>query len=237
MTEHEIVKDCLISTPLIIKETNNPVVTRLINSMLSYDVGIEIECNQESSYDIELFKNIPNIMEVGSSKEEQRFRIPSGVNGAICLYEITEILKINCTEAFNAGIHYHIDFTDCYHLLTQKVIDDNSEWMLKELDTWGYKGTYNPRSCGQNSRKNWVNFQSCFKTMEIRIGEMSFDYSLIMTRIIHLNEIARRLKKIMISGYNSVNLNFLESQENQPETIVEPENPEEIILNRTVKRY
>ena len=78
-------------------------------------------------------------------------------------------------------------------------INNNSDYILTELDKWKYKGTYNPRKCVFSSSRNWVRFKDTLKTMEIRIGEMTFDYELLFERIRHCNEIVKTLKdKLLI---------------------------------------
>lgn len=233
MRELEIIKKGIIADPFFITKMNNPIVIEIIDNLIPYSVGIEVECNQGSDWKIEYFKSIPNIMHVQCDPTEQRFRIPSGVDGINCLKEISNNLIEYSELNLGSGIHYHIDMTDCFKLLTPEIVTDNKEWMLKELDTWDYKGTYNTRDCRINNRC-WVNFQSGFKTAEIRIGEMTFDYSLLMKRIIHCNEIIKKLKSIMISDYNGLNLEFSKNQENQIKEVV---NPDEIVNNRIIKRY
>lgn len=244
MEIYEELKESIIQTPDLITELKDPLILKLIDNILPYSVGMEIECDQLDNYNKVEFENIPDIMEVRPDSEEQRFRIPSGKKGIVCLFKLSEVLKQNCLINPLSGIHYQIDMTDCYHLLTQEAINENNDWILEELDTWDYKGSYNRRECAfkHNSYSVWVAFQDQFKTAEIRIGEMTFEYDLMMKRIIHCSEIIKKLKSILISRYNHVNLNLPEVQEDIPEIPepIEPENSEEaegVIRNRTIRRY
>ena len=86
------------------------------NSYLPYSTGVEIECTSKDNISLSAarlgFNNIPNIIEVDIDYREQRFRIPKGISGAICLYEICEKLKLMCMLNMGSGIHYHIDCRD-----------------------------------------------------------------------------------------------------------------------------
>lgn len=190
----ELVKGCVYNTPLTLLAIKDEELISKVNNYLPYSTGFEIECDMAVGYNEQAFLDIPNILEVGNSSSEQRYRIPSGANGLTCLYLICEQLKINSLLNEGSGIHYHIDMTDCFHLLTKEFIAENAEWILAELDTWEYKGTYNYRKCEFNTAAHWIRFQSNFKTAEIRIGEMSFDYNILVKRIIHTNQIIKRLK-------------------------------------------
>lgn len=68
----------------------NPRLLEYINDYLPYSVGIEIECNSEFSDDdiYEVFSKIPDIMDISGGDYEVRFRIPNGLKGLICLYNI-----------------------------------------------------------------------------------------------------------------------------------------------------
>lgn len=199
--------DYLIKNTPNVLETHSKDVIRVGNYYLPYSTGIEIECEQSAKFNVEEFINIPNIMDVNIDKFEQRFRIPPGIKGLVCLYQISNTLSKNSLLNLDSGNHYHIDFTDSYELLSEEGINDNEEWILRELDSWEYKGTYNRRACKFNTNHNWVRFQEGFKTMEIRIGEMTFDYGLLFKRITHANHIARKLKnKIDIAFKDSYNL-------------------------------
>lgn len=236
MQIYESLKESIIETPSLITELDDPILLKIIDNLIPYDIGIEIECGRQNHYDIEKFKSISHIIEVRSSNGEERFRIPSGINSILCLKNISDILKEQCELNSGSGIHFHIDMTECYHLLTRKIINDNKEWMLKELDTWKYSGTYNRRDCKFKNESCfiWVAFQNRFKTAEIRIGEMTFEYNLLMKRIIHCCEIIKKLKFTMISEVNSLNLNLQKVQEDEQ---LSEENPQEIISKRTIKRY
>ncbi len=194
MRKSELVKECVFHTPLVLLTTKDEEIIEEANKFLPFSTGFEIECNQLPNFDSSSFKIIPNILDVGIDSSEQRFRIPNGVNGLICLYNICEQLKLNSELNPKSGIHYHIDMTAWYDIVTQSFINSNAEWILKELDSWKYDGTFNSRTCQFNTNHNWVRFQESFKTAEIRIGEMTFDYELLVKRIVHANSIIKRLK-------------------------------------------
>lgn len=204
MEENISILDILRTVPKVLDDTN-PDAIKVGEYCLPYSVGIEFECPKGDKFNIEEFKAIPNIMSVNVDNSEQRYRIPSGLTGLKCLYDLSETLILNSLLNPESGIHYHIDFTDTYSKLTDANIGKNTNWILEELDAWNYKGTYNTRDVCFRGGHKWIRFQSGFKTMECRIGEMTFDYSLLFKRITHLSDIARRLKNIVEHEYLQAN--------------------------------
>lgn len=190
------INDIILSTPLALESSNDVDILGLY--YLPYSTGFEVECDVKSGCNKTAFTSIPNIMEADINNYEQRFRIPNGLDGLKCLYRISLALKQEAEFNPLSGIHYHVDCTDVYHLFTKEFINEHSKWILEELDTWNYKGTYNPRSCEFSSNRNWTRFKSSTQTMEFRIGEMTFDYELLVKRIIHCNKIVRTLKNDLI---------------------------------------
>lgn len=205
--------DFIIKTFPKALDTTDSDVIRVGNYYLPYSTGFEIECDRDKeNFNEELFISIPNLMEFKGNSGEERFRIPPGIKGLNCLYDISMTLKHNNLANPLSGIHYHIDFTDIYDLACKidstvkflEIIDkyiniETREYALKELDTWNYIGTYNRREFDIKwGGACWIRFQSEFKTMEIRIGEMTFDYDLLFQRITHANQIATYLKSIIV---------------------------------------
>jgi hypothetical protein len=203
------IQDCINYNPVALLKINSKVLLEKIDDILPYSTGFEIECSPRSKYNrteniahkdleyVKAFKSIENIIDVNCDSSEQRFRIPPGLKGLICLQEISKNLIKYCELNPQSGIHYHIDFTDLYEDLSSDFVKKNSVWILKELEEWNYRGSFNTKDCQFNTGTFWVRFQRDFKTMEIRIGEMTFDYKLLLKRILHANEIARKLKSIL----------------------------------------
>lgn len=204
MVENISILDILKTIPTAISDSDIDA-KKVSDYYLPFSIGIEFECVQADHFNLEDFKNIPNIMDISIDSGEQRFRIPSGLNGLKCLFTISMLLKKNSLLNPLSGIHYHIDCTDVYSMFSDEIVNDNSEWMLKELDSWGYKGTYNSRAIRFNGGHNWIRFQPFFKTMECRIGEMTFEYDLLFKRIVHLSSIVRRFKEIVNHKYLQTN--------------------------------
>jgi len=200
----------LTKTPFIFNDNDEAAI--IASSLLNRSVGIEIECDQSSFFDFNNFKSIKNILDVNIDSKEQRFRIPIGLSGLKVLYEICKQLKINSELNPLSGIHYHIDCTNDW-LIIENNIDNlkQQEWLLEELDTWEYKGTYNKREISETI--TWVRIQSMFKTLEFRIGEMTFDYTLMCKRIFHLTEIVNKL--IILLSNNKIIYDI-----NSPEYII-----------------
>lgn len=98
-----------------------------------------------------------------------------------------------------SGIHYHTDLTEIYDekLVNRDLLNNVKPFLLEQLDTWDYKGTYNRRDV--QFQRCWVRFDTYKKTMEIRIGEMTFEYEKILKRILHCQYLA---KYVMNAAYN-----------------------------------
>lgn len=215
----ESIDSILLTTPKVLKV--NSSLQELANYYLPYKTGFEVECSQASDFNLDSFKNIPNLIECKIDSYEQRFQIPSGLKGLICLYDISIQLKLNSELNPLSGVHYHVDFTDNYDLITDEVITKYKEEILKELDTWDYKGKYNRRDVSR--RRCWVRVHGHCKTLEYRIGEMTFDYDLLVKRIIHCNSITRDLKEKLIWG---------ETLNHNPSLLYQ-ENIRKVLNNRT----
>jgi hypothetical protein len=195
----QLIEECIYKTPLALMAVEDLNVITKVNNYLPYSTAFEIECSRSEAFNVECFTTIPDIMSVNIDSCEQRFRIKPGIKGFITLYNICEQLKINSALNMDSGIHYHVDVSDFngtekskfYNLLLNRKAD--FRWILKELDAWNYKGAYNSRAIS-SVKGNWVRC-SGFNTIEFRIGEMSFDYEVLVKRIIHINDIVKRIKR------------------------------------------
>ena len=189
--EENINIDTILKTIPLALDVEDKIVQKLALFYFPYSVGFEIETNTQN---IRIFDEIPYLIANTSSVNELRFRIPNGIKGIQCLFNISIYLKKYTELNPQSGIHYHIDCTDVYNLFSTDFINNHSDYILTELDKWKYKGTYNPRKCIFSGSRNWVRFKDTLKTMEIRIGEMTFDYELLFERIRHSSEIVKTLK-------------------------------------------
>lgn len=204
--EGESIKFAFAHTPFML-DRDNKLVQEIGLYLLPYSTGFEIECSLQDNCDISVFRDIPNIMDYPTDAVscEQRFRIPNGVDGLICLFNIAEKMRRWGHLNPDSGIHYHIDFTDVWDsidTINALVDDETKNYILSELETWNYAGTYNSKVVHVATGGGyWVRFQSGFKTMEVRIGEMTFDYSLLFKRIVHCNSIARNIKTKAFSNH------------------------------------
>lgn len=203
MKYNKYLEEIVTTTPLVLLTIRNLKDISTINDFLPYSTGFEIECMKGNNYNEDNFKGIPDILDVSNDTGEQRYRIPSGIKGFFCLYNICEQLRSNSELNSLSGIHYHIDMTDCFSKVTQSFIDDNKDWILEELDNWNYKGSFNQRSSGFH--RCWAKFSLEHKTLEIRIGEMSFDYQVLAKRIMQSNSIVKKIKDKLGITYKSLN--------------------------------
>lgn len=237
------IEESIKNFPLPLLDIKSNKVRRIIDNYLPYSIGIEIECNLQRNFKLQAFENIPNILNVNCDSEEQRYRIPNKLEGFICLYNICENLNLYSELNPGSGIHYHIDMTDWFDDLkeNEKVIEKSKEWILLELDSWNYKGSYNNRDIYFSTNHNWVRFQNDFKTAEFRIGEMTFDYSIIVSRIIHCCKIIKKLKADLYQYKESKKIYILQRELEklkETEKIKEDINQDEmkkVINNRIIK--
>ena len=147
-----------------------------------------------------IFKAIPDIMDVSNDSCEQRYRIPNGIRGIICLYYICFQLKSNSLLNPLSSIHYHVDCTDCWGSI-ESLIQNNTnyqDYILSELDTWLEGDKADNRQIGDWFKLNGL------KTIEFRLGEMTFDYDRILKRVIHCNRIVKHFKDILINSEQKI---------------------------------
>lgn len=198
--DYKLLRDYVNHNPLMLLTLNSAQEISFINSLLPYSVGVEIECNMGPNYNDKFFESIPYIMDVDIDNGEQRYRIPNGIHGILCLYFISIQLKKYSELNLSSGIHYHVDTTQFFHSLnSDSFIISNKRWILEELDSWNYKGHYNPRDIGEY--RYWIRLNHGYKTMEFRIGEMTFDYEILIKRVLYVNKIVSKLASYLPSNY------------------------------------
>jgi hypothetical protein len=198
-----MVKDAVHQCPLPLVNLDGKL-REFAESFFPNSVGIEIECRPENDeYDYSEFYKIDGIIHIQGDGSEQRFRFANGVKGMVALYKASLLFKDHFLLNPQSGIHYHIDFTEHYEKLKGTyIIPARNEgnipelnWMLKGLRNWNYKGYFNSWVVGIN--KNVIRLHPNYHTIEYRIGEMTFDYSLLIKRIITCQRITEKLKRIL----------------------------------------
>lgn len=229
-----MIEDSIFSNPLPLLAIKNTRIIQKIDAHLPYSSAFEVECRQQATFDVKCFENIPDIMDVDCDSGEQRFRVPSGLKGLVCLYRISEQLRLNSELNPLSGIHYHVDCTDIWHLKTHKHEEVGRKWILEELETW------NPEYTIIKS-PYWLKF-NCLKTMEYRVGEMTFDYEILAKRMIHCNDMTRRFKILVLEGSEKLELANLKQKledikkrKEEPEDFVFTDLANEVIKTR-IKR-
>lgn len=192
----KVLEDCVKSNPLSLLFLQDEELIAYCNSFLPYSMGFEIECGSGDNHDFSKFKEIPDIIHADSVKNahEHRFRIPNGIKGLLCLYNISNQLKLNLLLNPDSGIHYHVDCGEDPERIKKFILGSRStqENMLSQLDYWGYKGTYNGREV--SSSRKWVRLHPFLPTLEFRIGEMTFDYEVLVKRMISACFIVKQVK-------------------------------------------
>lgn len=221
---NKLLEEAIYKSPLALLSIKDANSISKIREYLPFSTGFEIECHyKHEGFEVKNFEEIPKIMEVNCSDYEQRYRIPYGINGLICLYLICEQLKVNSALNPGSGIHYHVDMTELSKKVTSELLCNNEEWILKELDLWEFKG--NGQREVRTMKGGWLGLRKERDTMEFRCGEMSFDYSHLVYRIISANSIIKRLKEQIEEGFTNRYIQV------NPDTI--PDNKEIITYIKT----
>lgn len=227
-----LIEKCIYNNPLPLLQIKHEGLLNLIDSYLPYSIGMEFECVKSRNYDINHFKNIPDIMAIDVDSSEQRYRIPPGLKGLVVLWKVCEALKINSIVDLESSNHYHFDFTDLTPdergILATK---ENKNLINEELKKWNTALNYNHIS-------NWTRFFNSLGTLEIRIGEPTFEYSKIVKRLIDGCRISKMLKSQVVKSlenYNSLiakidaNLKSLDMPDISFDVI------ESVVKNRVIK--
>lgn len=208
-----------------------------IENLFPFSVGMEVEtCPLLEDYKSIIrikgdFEKV-GLLDLDINNCEQRFRFCNGLKGAIQVYDVCKLLHEHMYFNEGSGIHYHIDFTDMWEELERDELK-NQDWILEELDKWDYKGSYNKRGISPNG--NWIRWNG-LKTLEFRIGNMSFDYREIIRRIISAQSISVKVKYLLSSKENLELLKLQKEMRKLSEQKIEEEiNKEEIIKSRIIR--
>lgn len=214
---YKMVKGLVMTNPLPLMSEDRLVYSkgitdnliRYINSIFTRDIGIEIEAILKSNYSIDDFHEAWNNANLACSEDsdddEIRIRL-NFYNNSIsrCLIDLylgLEIIKKYYKLNMRSGIHYHVDcptiFLNSDIRYDANIVSNQHEWVFKALSSWNYNEVK-----GGNARQisvcKWsqVRIHTHHKTLEYRIGEMTFDYSLILKRIVHVTNITNKIVRI-----------------------------------------
>ena len=88
--EENINIDTILKTIPLALDVEDKIVQKLALFYFPYSVGFEIETNTQN---IRIFDEIPYLIANASSVNELRFRIPNGIKGIQCLFNISIYLK------------------------------------------------------------------------------------------------------------------------------------------------
>ena len=261
MMNKEMLEDILYNNPLALLAIKDKQVIQQFNELIPYSTSFEIECDMvgnptyQDTYIVlahnEVFNSIPDIISVSNDTGEQRYRIPNGIKGIICVYNISVQLKIHSLLNPLSGIHYHVDCTECYNEICSLIRrKSNTNYILSELDTWLFEGE--TVESGSRELGQWFKLND-LKTVEFRMGEMTFEYRKLIERIIHCNSMVKKFKdemevarptfeeldSVKILNYlktinvnktvHTQNLNFLKSKLTQITTKKEPDTTDVIL--------
>lgn len=204
---YRIIKELLLINPESLAQFPKQLYKDVAKSILPYSTGIEFECDKAENYSEDFFISIPNIMNVNTDNLEQRYRIPSGYDGILCLYRIMELMKIYSIKYDDGGIHFHVDCTDFDKRILKERANENINKILSVLDTWNYTGGQsrgivddNYSYAGNNTDQKifsiqgtWIKFNS-LNTMEFRCVDQTFHFFELFPKIVQAQEIVKKLK-------------------------------------------
>lgn len=178
--------------------------------VLPFSTAIEIECDFKDSFNEKVFENIPFLIS-SSVTSEIAVRFDRGIKGMISLYLVAEYLKLHAEINPLSGIHVHVDFTDCYDaVLSNHKKEDLNDKILNFFDSWN-TSSGQKRNVGYEQKLNWINFRKYYKTMEIRICDMTFEYIELLERLHSACYISNIVKKEFIQDYEISN-NFIKEE-------------------------
>ncbi len=145
---------------------------------------------------------------------EHRIRI-LGYKQITGLYRILEDMKKYCMINTSSGIHIHVDFSDCFgenyfsrkgHLgrferiairnrivkSKEKAIEEFKKYLQEVVEFFQYKGTYSYHRV-TDSKLGVISFRE--ETVEFRCGNCSFDYEKIVSELIYVSQLCKKVKK------------------------------------------
>ncbi len=230
----KMIEEAIYKFPLSLNALDNTNLEMIVNDYLPYSMGMEFEC-YANKFNEDKFKKIPDIMDVDGCSSEIRFRIPNGIKGLVCLWHILIEVKKQVKIDLGSSNHYHTDFTDVWSKMSQDFKKAEIKWVLEELKTWGTAVNYDMI----NSWYRW----NTLSTLEIRIGEPSFDYDVIVKRLIQCCDISKRVKFNLLSIEEQQQVRSLTKElELLKATIIVPkldsnDEVKNIINNRVIKIY
>lgn len=201
MIDKELIKKYIYTNPIALLAIKDRESINFINSFLPYSTGFEIECNVLANHNYKNFEQIPDILDYNKfnyhnqiTSTEERFRISNGLQGLVCLFNICNELHRNCSLS-DSSVHYHIDCTDIFNKIhNQNWINENNNWIIERLKQWETAKDYNIY-CKVSLSRAWVRLAEEHQTIEFRIGEMTFDYNIIVKRILDCNDIVKKVKQ------------------------------------------
>lgn len=191
----KMVRDAVRQFPLPLLNYSEEI-KKIADDMLPYTVGMEISINGNSEFEKTMKENSHLFHKIDYlTSREPQVCLKTGLDGFIGLWKLCEILKKTCQLNPRAGIHYNVGREP--QRLSQR---RDYSWVLSALDSWNYTGDYNLRAVNSDRGKDhvWVNLNRCKGWQddgiaEFRIGEMTFDYELMVKRILHCTNIMRKL--------------------------------------------
>lgn len=199
MQINDLLKEGVLNSPLSLLAISEEKLIQEINDYLPYSIGMEFECHQKKIYNSLNFERIPDILDVNVDDSEQRYRIPNGLKGLVCLWNICEQLKLNSDLDMSSSVHFHFDMTEIYakeNLIPKELLSKQTDWIIEELKKWqtalDYTNVY-----------SWIRYFNALGTLEIRIGEPTFDYEILIKRVLDGCRITKQLK-------TEINIDFQE---------------------------
>jgi hypothetical protein len=228
MNKTQYVRECLLEHPLLIpKLLKNPAFDSKITKGIMYDMipfrsSVEIECIKSLSRTLSPFEKNNTYLKrrydiidysddrnASKSMSEHRISIIN-YSQASGLYKVLFDMKKHCQLNEASGIHIHIDahkIAKEKFLLTDRNLEKTRKFLESKLNYidsifGGYKGRYNDKGIGFESKSYWINIRyKNLGTIEFRTAPMTFEYSTIIKWIVECNKIVKELHKELKVSY------------------------------------
>lgn len=216
--------DCILHTPekisiLKAESTNRKYFDKVINQLLPFKVGIEVECLKSLTRELALekntslvnfgFKEVNKILKAVDFSDDMILD-PNHVNEhRLCFNGHKQVISVQrffalltqyCVLDTRGGIHYHFDMPEIMHMNRAKLVELKQHFTkyLNDLNTiCDYKGHYNTKSVGIDTKGTWINLRSNLNTVEIRIASPKFDYEQVITEIILISQLITKVRREM----------------------------------------
>ena len=217
------VYNCPQYIPILYKQYNKDLLTKILRGLLPRRIGLEFECcglvyyaiedkSIQNDIDLKKYYNLYSIC-VDYTREDDtekkkfdtcliEHRISFlGYKQIANLHSILQDMSKVCVLS-KSGIHIHIDINDIlrsvFNSYGRTILKEQFEKRLNKIESivGKYHGTYNSKRVAYESKQTWVSIrQDSKESVEIRIAPLTFDYTTIIDWCIKLTAMVEEIKR------------------------------------------